>query len=187
MAMKKIWVAGIFVSAFLLLLQCEEAHAAEFVVGDDQGWGPETNVSRWLEGKSFKAGDVLIFRYTCPYCSFVTVISDYYYRLCDAYSDLKKFYNSGNDRVILDYGDNFFVPSYHEYCEKLKFKLWVERGQQQGLGRSSGAGVTEWQDDDAAEGSGRQRGGGTIWVWFMAEQRAGQKQQRWRVVVEQQR
>lgn len=79
MAMKKILVAGIFVSAFLLLLQCEEAHAAEFVVGDDQGWGPQTNVSRWLEGKSFKAGDVLskIFKGLKSFLSSSYLINEY--------------------------------------------------------------------------------------------------------------
>lgn len=41
-----------------------------------------------------------------------------FYNQCDSYADVKKHYTSGNDRVVLDKGFNYFVPYDSSYCQK---------------------------------------------------------------------
>ncbi|URE10998.1 Basic blue protein [Musa troglodytarum] len=55
-----------FIAALALICLCLFYHleitaATEFTVGDSAGWS--FNVENWPNGKSFKAGDVLVFKY----------------------------------------------------------------------------------------------------------------------------
>ncbi|CAB4315332.1 unnamed protein product [Prunus armeniaca] len=123
--MSKLLVIGI--SLFVcLLFQCEEIYGKEYVVGDEKGWSPDHNVSSWPEGKKFKAGDVLNFKYTNPSFDVVALI-DYpgYYEACDPYPVQKDIYTSGNDYVVLEKGANAFVPFDISYCKR-GMKLKVE-------------------------------------------------------------
>ncbi|KAK6917315.1 Phytocyanin domain [Dillenia turbinata] len=44
-----------------LALHLKTAQATDYIVGDDKGW--DFGVEGWAKGKSFKAGDNLIFKY----------------------------------------------------------------------------------------------------------------------------
>ncbi|PQQ00390.1 hypothetical protein Pyn_40260 [Prunus yedoensis var. nudiflora] len=107
--MSKLLVMGI--SLFVcLLFQCEEIYGKEYVVGDDKGWSPDTNLSSWSEGKKFKAGDALR-----------------YYEACDPYPVQKDVYTSGNDHVVLEKGANAFVPLDISYCNRgMKLQVVAE-------------------------------------------------------------
>ncbi|KAK7851137.1 basic blue protein [Quercus suber] len=55
---------AIVVSVLLLLgmlLHCENIWAATYTVGDDNSW--DFDIDTWPDGKTFRAGDVLMFNY----------------------------------------------------------------------------------------------------------------------------
>ncbi|CAN4095273.1 unnamed protein product [Withania somnifera] len=48
---------------FLILGLAAPTLATEYVVGGSAGWSLEANLELWLDGKTFKVGDVLVFNY----------------------------------------------------------------------------------------------------------------------------
>lgn len=68
--MNKFLVIGI---ALLVcsVLQCEEVHGKEYIVGDEKGWRVDPNLSHWTDGKKFKTGDVLGKVYTLLFVSII--------------------------------------------------------------------------------------------------------------------
>ncbi|CAL9029331.1 unnamed protein product [Prunus brigantina] len=99
-----------------LLLQSEEAHhGTEYVVGDDKGWDLYPEVCNWGKDKHFKAGDVLVFRYSNALFS-VAAVDAKGYQSCSAKGHLKKLYNSGDDHVVLKKGQNYFICNVIDYC-----------------------------------------------------------------------
>ncbi|XP_050142906.1 basic blue protein-like [Malus sylvestris] len=115
--MNKILVIG-FGLLVSLLLQCEQVHAVEYTVGDEKGWSPSADLSHWTEGKKFKAGDVLVFKYTDPNLYVVAISNEDSYVHCDLYAGGMDRYHSGNDHVVLKKGINYFIPAGGSYCEK---------------------------------------------------------------------
>ncbi|KAK9912226.1 hypothetical protein M0R45_036097 [Rubus argutus] len=63
MSYKNALVIGFSLILVTLLLQCQEIHGKEFLVGDEKGWSPYPGISDWPNGKNFTPGDVLIFKY----------------------------------------------------------------------------------------------------------------------------
>ncbi|XP_028800980.1 basic blue protein [Neltuma alba] len=105
---------GAIVSA-LLLLFCftEMAQAATFTVGDGGGW--TFNTQRWPQGKTFRAGDTLVFNYR-PGTHNVAVVNKAGYDACKTPSGSKVF-TSGKDQIKLVRGQNYFICNYPGHCE----------------------------------------------------------------------
>ncbi|XP_074585422.1 chemocyanin-like [Curcuma longa] len=95
-----------------LLLHSEVADGATFNVGDRGGW--TFNTVGWADGKSFRAGDVLVFRYN-PSVHNVVAVSAAGYNSCSAPSGSRVF-TSGNDRITLGRGTSYFICSFAGHC-----------------------------------------------------------------------
>ncbi|KAL6962308.1 hypothetical protein U1Q18_037266 [Sarracenia purpurea var. burkii] len=94
-----------------LLLHSVPGDGATYTVGGAGGW--TFNTSNWPKGKSFTAGDVLIFNYDSTIHNVITV-DKRSYNGCKSPARAK-VYNSGNDRIRLSKGQNYFICSGH--CE----------------------------------------------------------------------
>ncbi|KAJ4827786.1 hypothetical protein Tsubulata_021260 [Turnera subulata] len=99
---------GITVLFCLMLLHC---HATDYFVGDaDLGWSGLVSMESWPEGKHLYAGDVLIFNYDPSDGTNVVVVDKKGHDDCEA-TPGAKFYNSGNDRIALQFGPNYFIST----------------------------------------------------------------------------
>ncbi|CAM0875092.1 unnamed protein product [Alopecurus aequalis] len=94
-----------------VLLHSELAESAVNTVGDSSGWG--FGVGGWPKGKRFRAGDVL-FKYP-PGAHTVVAVDAAGYSSCSAPTGAKT-YSSGNDRVTLARGTNFFICGIPGHC-----------------------------------------------------------------------
>ncbi|MBA0767437.1 hypothetical protein Gotri_016322 [Gossypium trilobum] len=98
---------------WLTLLLCfQSSLAATFMVGDASGWG--FGVSNWPNGKSFKAGDVLEFKYNRPNHD-VAVVDKEGYESCYVADDAQVF-ETGDDLITLQQGHNYFVCGFPGHC-----------------------------------------------------------------------
>ncbi|KAK6938330.1 Phytocyanin domain [Dillenia turbinata] len=106
--------ATVLVAALVCLwIQAEVAHGATYVVGGSQGW--TFNVVNWPKGKSFKAGDTLIFNYDKTIHN-VVVVNRAGYSGCSTPSGAK-VYSSGKDQIKLAKGQSYFICSYAGHCQ----------------------------------------------------------------------
>ncbi|KAL4615265.1 hypothetical protein ACB092_07G111400 [Castanea dentata] len=106
---------AIVVSVLLLLgmlLHCENVWAATYAVGDDNGW--DFDVDAWPNGKTFRAGDVLVFNYG-PGEHDVNSVNQQGYDTCTVSSGAKT-YETGSDRIKLVKGKNYFICSFPAHC-----------------------------------------------------------------------
>ncbi|XVF00726.1 hypothetical protein REPUB_Repub04eG0026300 [Reevesia pubescens] len=97
----------------LLLLHFELVQSAIYTVGGANGW--TFNTVGWPAGKSFKAGDTLVFNYN-PSLHNVVVVNRAGYNSCSAPRGAK-VYTSGKDRIKLAKGQNFFICSFTGHCQ----------------------------------------------------------------------
>ncbi|GLJ33480.1 hypothetical protein SUGI_0673560 [Cryptomeria japonica] len=99
----------------LFVVQCSlvEVQGATYVVGGPQGWGLQIQKSRWTTGKRFKAGDVLVFKYT-PGAHNVVSVNSAGYKSCT--KGASPSLTSGNDKVTLKKGGNYFICSFTGHC-----------------------------------------------------------------------
>ncbi|WCJ43446.1 Basic blue protein [Euphorbia peplus] len=102
-------------AAMLLLLANlnQQVHAATFTVGGSSGW--TFNVASWPKGKSFKAGDTLVFNYDSTTHNVVAVNKSSYSN-CSAPAGAKLF-KSGKDQIKLAKGLNFFICGIPGHCQ----------------------------------------------------------------------
>ncbi|KAL5218958.1 hypothetical protein ABZP36_019642 [Zizania latifolia] len=110
---------GSAVAALGLLLLCvllhgEVAESAVFTVGDSGGWGLSTAGS-WANGKRFKAGDALVFKYDSSAHN-VAAVDAAGYKGCTTPRGAKVF-KSGSDRVTLARGTNYFICNFPGHCQ----------------------------------------------------------------------
>ncbi|XP_062213192.1 basic blue protein-like [Phragmites australis] len=108
--------SGDVVLAVLLLcvlLHGQVAESAVFTVGDRGGWAFNTN--SWTNGKRFKAGDVLVFKYGSSAHN-VVAVNAAGYKGCTTPRGAK-VYKSGNDRVTLARGTNYFICNFPGHCQ----------------------------------------------------------------------
>ncbi|KAF3332449.1 chemocyanin-like protein [Carex littledalei] len=100
--------------AFLcLLIQSYTNSAAVFTVGDGSGWS--FGADSWPAGKSFRSGDVLEFNYNPAFHNVVAVDASGYNN-CQM-SAGSRVYNSGNDRITIGGGTNYFICSFAGHCD----------------------------------------------------------------------
>ncbi|KAK6940547.1 Phytocyanin domain [Dillenia turbinata] len=103
-------------SAILLVsltLHLKTAQAIDYVVGDAEGW---TFTSEgWGKGKTFKAGDNLIFKYDNQLHN-VAIVDANTYNTCKIPPGTKSS-TSGNDKIALKEGTNYFVCTILGHCD----------------------------------------------------------------------
>ncbi|GAB4847821.1 hypothetical protein Ancab_039826 [Ancistrocladus abbreviatus] len=97
----------------LVVLQYEMSSAATYTVGGAGGW--TFNVVGWPKGKSFRAGDVLVFNYN-PAVHNVVVVSKVGYDTCTTPPGARK-YQTGKDQIKLAKGPNYFICSFPGHCQ----------------------------------------------------------------------
>ncbi|KAJ4750824.1 Basic blue-like protein [Rhynchospora pubera] len=95
------------------LLGSEVVNAATYTVGDGGGWS--FNSGSWPKGKSFRAGDVLVFNYN-PSIHNVVAVNGAGYKSCKTPGGSKVF-TSGKDRITLTRGTNYFICNFAGHCE----------------------------------------------------------------------
>ncbi|XP_009803052.1 basic blue protein-like [Nicotiana sylvestris] len=95
---------------FLALFTIQITNAAIYNVGDGNGW--TFGVSNWPNGKNFKAGDVLVFKYPKGVHN-VVIVNKANYGSCNASG---KILSSGNDRVTLGKGTYYFICGIPGHC-----------------------------------------------------------------------
>ncbi|EER91007.1 hypothetical protein BDA96_01G124200 [Sorghum bicolor] len=94
--------------------------ATTYYVGDSNGWSFSS--PSWPNGKHFRAGDTLVFRYI-PWIHNVVAVSEDGYNGCTTPPG-SRTYTSGADSVTLAKGDNFFICTRFGHCN-LGMKLVV--------------------------------------------------------------
>ncbi|PSS29170.1 Chemocyanin like [Actinidia chinensis var. chinensis] len=96
-----------------VLLRIEVAQAATFTVGDTGGW--TFGVQNWPNGKTFRAGDILVFNYM-PGMHTVVEVDKAGYDSCKIPANAKVF-SSGKDRITLVKGGNYFICGIPGHCQ----------------------------------------------------------------------
>ncbi|XP_020599160.1 basic blue protein-like [Phalaenopsis equestris] len=98
----------------LMLLHSQLAESAVYTVGDKNGW--TFNTAAWpnAKGSRFRAGDVLVFKYNRMLHN-VVAVNAAGYNGCAAKGG--KIYKTGNDRIALARGPNYFICSIPGHCE----------------------------------------------------------------------
>ncbi|KAF5180763.1 Basic blue protein [Thalictrum thalictroides] len=106
-------VVTIAVALLVLLVHTEIAHAAVYQVGGSGGWTFKT--VGWPNGKKFRAGDVLVFKYNPSFHNVVAVDRNSY-NTCKTPRGAR-VYKSGNDAIRLAKGQNSFICNFTGHCE----------------------------------------------------------------------
>ncbi|KAM1392411.1 hypothetical protein ACFX2I_019990 [Malus domestica] len=108
--------SAVVVTAVLLLallLHCEWADAKTYTVGDRGGW--TFNVAGWPSGKTFRAGDILVFNYGAAAHN-VVAVNKAGYQTCNT-PGAAKVYQTGRDQIRLAQGQNFFICNFPGHCQ----------------------------------------------------------------------
>ncbi|PON51551.1 Phytocyanin domain containing protein [Trema orientale] len=116
--------AAMVVLIILIIGQSELARATTYTVGDASGWTFNVTEKWPREGDRFKAGDTFVFSYSFGAHNVVVVKRATDYQSCTAPSDAK-VYSSGNDKIELVKGENFFICSFPDHCQKFGVKIAV--------------------------------------------------------------
>ncbi|GJN00079.1 hypothetical protein PR202_ga17234 [Eleusine coracana subsp. coracana] len=86
-----------------------------YVVGDGAGWSPRLE-SWWLAGKTFRAGDVLVFNYDKEKHDMAWVSKGGYRRCIVSPPGRAPVYTSGHDRITLPRGTHYFICAKPGHC-----------------------------------------------------------------------
>lgn len=97
----------------LLLVHSEVVDAATYTVGGTGGW--TFNTVGWPNGKRFRAGDVLVFKYNPSFHNVVKVDRGSY-NACRTPRGAQVF-KSGNDQIKLQKGPNSFICNFPSHCQ----------------------------------------------------------------------
>ncbi|KAM3243495.1 hypothetical protein ACQJBY_055432 [Aegilops geniculata] len=112
--------AGLGAAVLLLGLLVMSAEAAKYTVGDYGGW--KFNVAGWAKGRTFRAGDVLEFKYNGAVHD-VAAVDAAAYQSCVVPKG-KRAMRSGHDKVRLVKGMHYFVCTVRGHC-KANMKIAV--------------------------------------------------------------
>lgn len=112
---------AMFAVALLLVSSAAVAHGATYVVGGTDQWKipgqggtSPTYLTDWLQGKSFVAGDIVVFTYAVGNHNVLTVNSDAY-TACTITTPLLKS-ATGNDSLTLAAGPNYYICGIPGHC-----------------------------------------------------------------------
>ncbi|XP_010476944.1 PREDICTED: basic blue protein-like [Camelina sativa] len=103
----------IVMTVLCLILANAVTHARRpttYIVGGEDGWDPVIPMDSWAQGKTFYAGDILEFKYDYQRFNMV-VVNRTGYETCQANDGAEEYY-SGDDKIQLHYGYNYFIGTY---------------------------------------------------------------------------
>ncbi|KAG8368758.1 hypothetical protein BUALT_Bualt15G0079200 [Buddleja alternifolia] len=100
-------------AAMVVVFHSEVAEAATYTVGGYGGW--TFNLANWPKGKSFRAGDTLVFNYNSLSHNVVPV-NGVAYNSCTPQGSVQ-VYQTGKDRIKLVKGQNFFICTFPGHCQ----------------------------------------------------------------------
>ncbi|KAH1057169.1 hypothetical protein J1N35_035234 [Gossypium stocksii] len=84
------------------------------MVGDEGGWDSGLDMEGWTKGKNFHAGDFLVFTYDNQQFD-VAVVNQTGHDSCTP-NEGAKVLNSGNDKIQLALGANYFIDTVADVC-----------------------------------------------------------------------
>ncbi|KAK9910684.1 hypothetical protein M0R45_034636 [Rubus argutus] len=97
--------------------------AKQYVVGDDEGWDGNVDLQAWADCKTFKLGDVLIFKYDAGTHNVAQAFNFDGYDSCVSSPELGVF-TSGNDALTFNLvGTYYFLCDYH--CVSFHQKVMI--------------------------------------------------------------
>ncbi|XP_050209096.1 basic blue protein-like [Mercurialis annua] len=86
-----------------------------YTVGDEFGWTLTIDMGAWAKGKTFYAGDYLVFKYDEIYYN-VVVDDKEGFDACIA-SDNSTTYNDGYNKLQVVFGKNYFMCGHFVDCQ----------------------------------------------------------------------
>ncbi|KAJ8459363.1 hypothetical protein OPV22_032289 [Ensete ventricosum] len=93
------------------------AEAAEYTVGEADGWDTGINYLLWSNKYNFTVGDVLVFKYVQVQHNVYQVTQETY-QSCDSNSGVIRTYDSGDDRVTLGEATSYwFICTITGHCQ----------------------------------------------------------------------
>ncbi|CAN1138666.1 unnamed protein product [Linum perenne] len=98
----------------LLAMNIGVSESTTYNVGDEDGWDLTNDMEGWPQGKTFYAGDTLVFKYDDQYHN-VVVTDQVGHDTCTVTQN-STTYDSGDDHIQLQYGQNFFISSIQDDC-----------------------------------------------------------------------
>ncbi|CAM0912067.1 unnamed protein product [Alopecurus aequalis] len=99
--------------ALLVVVGCAAAASATtYTVGDAQGWTVGPDYSTWATGKTFMAGDKLVFNYPSQ-AHTVTEVTKADYDACSSSTNGE---NSGTTTKTLEAGDHYYICTIGTHC-----------------------------------------------------------------------
>ncbi|KAI3873487.1 hypothetical protein MKW98_008139 [Papaver atlanticum] len=99
--------------------------AKEYTVGDYYGWGVNTNLYSWLQGKKFTVGDSLVFEY--GESDSVYEVSETAYEDCDTHEFITSD-SSGQTTIRLETPGKHYFISNEAHCD-MEMKLEIIVGE----------------------------------------------------------
>ncbi|CAL5047228.1 unnamed protein product [Urochloa decumbens] len=109
------------------VLPAAEAAGATYLVGDAAGWTHNVDYGQWLAGKTFHAGDTLVFKYNTTYHDVVWVSKGGYRHCVVSPRGRAPVYRTGYDAVRLPAGTHYFICGAPGHCQagmKLAVKVY---------------------------------------------------------------
>ncbi|CAN6178489.1 unnamed protein product [Urochloa humidicola] len=122
-------VAALLFAAAVLLASAPAAEAAgaTYLVGDTAGWTHNVDYGQWVAGKTFHAGDMLVFKYNATYHDVVWVSKGGYRHCVVSPRGRAPVYRTGYDAVRLPAGTHYFMCGAPGHCQagmKLAVKVY---------------------------------------------------------------
>ncbi|KAF5750018.1 putative Blue copper protein precursor [Tripterygium wilfordii] len=98
--------------------------ATDFIVGDDGGWRNNFDYQAWANGKEFRVGDKLVFKYSEGVHT-VRKVNGTGFQDCTAPASAEAL-TSGNDVVtLISPGRKWYICGVGKHCEVGKQKLAI--------------------------------------------------------------
>ncbi|KAF7048331.1 hypothetical protein CFC21_057117 [Triticum aestivum] len=109
--------AFLCVAAMLLAATpAAEAGATTYLVGNAAGWTRNVDYGGWLAGKTFRAGDVLVFKYNSTFHDVAWVSKGGYKKCIVSPKGYAPVYRNGYDAVALPRGTHYFICGVPGHC-----------------------------------------------------------------------
>ncbi|XP_021903308.1 uclacyanin-3-like [Carica papaya] len=115
---------GIATALVILLVAAPAVHAVDHIVGDSSGWSTLGDYATWASGKTFNAGDSLVFNYDGSHK--VDVVSKDGYENCDSSNVLESHQGGSTTIKLKDAGPMYFIcPSLGHCSGGMKLAITV--------------------------------------------------------------
>ncbi|GLU00364.1 hypothetical protein SLE2022_177410 [Rubroshorea leprosula] len=128
-------------AVLLLLLASPVVFAANYIVGDGNGWNQGVDYNSWTQGKTFNVGDTLLFTYGGNHGVDVVDKSDY--DNCVSSNALNS-YSNGNTTVTLSKAGSmyFMCPTLGHCSSGMKLEVTVGSSSSSPPGTTTPSGTT---------------------------------------------